>query len=127
MSVHLCYLETVFLIFVETGRSDIPLTARGEEEITSRADVLVGEGSETHTYSMNELPSSVHQNPSIPRIYALFLYLLGYELTEHSICCSLMSRRLTTSSRKKPGSGTMERSSCSLIVMLGLMTFYRRL
>ncbi|KAF8922730.1 phosphoglycerate mutase-like protein [Mucidula mucida] len=27
-----------------TGRSDIPLTARGEEEITSRADVLVGEG-----------------------------------------------------------------------------------
>ena len=30
---------------MQTGRSDIPLTARGEEEVASRADILVGEGS----------------------------------------------------------------------------------
>lgn len=32
----------------QTGRSDIPLTARGEEEVASRADILVGEGSKIH-------------------------------------------------------------------------------
>lgn len=31
--------------FRQTGRTDIPLTARGEQQIKEKAEILVGEGS----------------------------------------------------------------------------------
>ena len=36
---------------IKTGRTDIPLTARGEEETKKRAQQLVGTGSKSSTHS----------------------------------------------------------------------------
>ena len=90
-------------MILQTGTSDIPLTARGVDQIRSKAKILVGSGGQSSaSFGYASIGKVLLEQRSLtPRICAWCSCLPVREPTRRSICCSNMSKRSRVTSPPK--------------------------